>query len=82
MNPKGIPECEEHYIHYVGRCPLCDPSLERQCPRCGGAGAYSYASTSTWRGGVGGAMFTPDVCDLCWGSGDENNPGENLKLKP
>ena len=39
------------------------------CSRCGGAGGRTYASTATWRGGIGGQSLTWDVCDSCWGSG-------------
>lgn len=44
-----------------------------ECLSCGGAGVKFYPSTATWRGGIGGQMFTNDVCDKCWGSGDRNN---------
>lgn len=48
------------------------------CKACGGAGRIMYPSAATYRGGIGGSAMTEDVCDRCWGSGDENNPGENL----
>lgn len=48
--------------------------------RCFGSGRCMYGSTATWRGGVGGQSITEDVCDRCWGSGDESNPGPNLRL--
>lgn len=41
------------------------------CKRCGGRGVRAYGSTATWRGGVGGQAITNDVCDHCWGSGNE-----------
>jgi len=44
------------------------------CPHCGGSGVKSYGSTATWHGGAGGQMITTDVCDACWGSGDDKNP--------
>jgi len=53
--------------------------IEVPCPRCGGSGSIVYPSTATWRGGVGGCMCTPDVCDLCWGSGDTSQPFANLR---
>lgn len=43
------------------------------CPSCQGWGVRSYPNTTTWRGGIGGQMFTNDVCNKCWGSGDANN---------
>ena len=44
------------------------------CEECAGLGVKSYSDTSTWRGGVGGQAFTPDVCDRCWGSGQKHRP--------
>lgn len=44
------------------------------CLKCGGSGTIVYGSTSTWRGGIGGCMITPDVCDTCWGSGRKSHP--------
>lgn len=49
------------------------------CGVCGGWGRRLYGSTATWRGGVGGAAMTWDVCDVCWGSGTPQHPGENLR---
>lgn len=49
------------------------------CIRCHGTGQRAYANTTTWRGGIGGQMVTEDTCDRCWGSGDEANPGPNLR---
>lgn len=42
-----------------------------QCQSCGGAGRRAYGNTATWRGGIGGAVITCDVCDRCWGSGSK-----------
>lgn len=50
-----------------------DPDFDKICVTCGGAGKRVYGSTSTWRGGIGGAAMTVDVCDRCWGSGEEVN---------
>jgi hypothetical protein len=52
--------------------------LGHECPRCNGAGRTTYGSTATWRGGIGGAAMTMDVCDRCWGSGDRHRPGADL----
>jgi hypothetical protein len=49
------------------------------CAVCSGSGRRGYANTSTWRGGSGGQMLTDDVCDSCWGSGDAERPGANLR---
>lgn len=49
------------------------------CERCAGAGMRAYGSTSTWRGGIGGQMITPGVCDACWGSGRTDRHGPNLR---
>ena len=53
--------------------------MTKTCTTCGGTGKKVYASTSTWRGGIGGAAMTEDVCDKCWGSGDELAPGTDLR---
>lgn len=53
--------------------------VEDPCKACAGAGVRSYGSTSTWRGGIGGQMITQDVCDTCWGTGDEHRHGANLR---
>lgn len=53
------------------------------CPQCGGSGSHVYPNTLTWREGEGmmsGQALTPDVCDVCWGSGAINRPGPNLRL--
>lgn len=52
----------------------CIRTFEEPCPDCGGAGRRWYGSTATWRGGLGGQAFTPDVCDKCWGSGIKDQP--------
>lgn len=44
------------------------------CQHCTGSGVKQYGSTATWRGGIGGQAFTSDVCDICWGSGDDKAP--------
>jgi hypothetical protein len=49
------------------------------CPGCGGSGRKAYASTSTWRGGIGGQMITEGVCDKCWGTGRTDRKGVNLR---
>jgi len=44
------------------------------CLSCQGLGVKVYGSTATWRGGIGGSALTDDVCDHCWGSGDNERP--------
>lgn len=52
---------------------------DQVCVRCYGRGSRVYPSTSTWRGGIGGQALTSDVCDQCWGSGNEKQPWTNLR---
>lgn len=54
-------------------------NVESPCPKCNGSGVRMYGSTATWRGGIGGQMCTSDVCDQCWGSGDEHRKGADLR---
>lgn len=54
-------------------------NIETPCTKCSGFGRRAYANTTTWRGGIGGQMITGGVCDHCWGSGDENRHGTNLR---
>lgn len=44
------------------------------CNDCKGLGVMCYGHGSTWRGGMGTAAMTYDVCDKCWGSGDAEHP--------
>lgn len=53
--------------------------VETPCKRCGGSGRVGYANTATWRGGIGGSMMTADVCNGCWGTGDEHRKGVDLR---
>jgi len=61
--------------------PATKDRPRRICSKCGGSGSFMYSNTATYRakpGTVAGQAFTEDVCNLCWGSGDMNNPGINL----
>jgi len=52
------------------------------CEKCTGLGSYHYCNTATWddRPGIlSGQAFTYDVCDECWGTGDKNWKGANLR---
>lgn len=53
--------------------------IEKPCPKCEGMGVRAYPSTSTWRGGIGGSMITSDVCNGCWGTGDADRKGVDLR---
>jgi hypothetical protein len=49
------------------------------CPKCKGFAEIMYASTSTWRGGGGGSAITTGVCDQCWGTGQTDKSGPDLR---
>lgn len=49
------------------------------CPKCNGRGCYQYGHGSTWRGGMGTASMAWDVCNVCWGTGDESRTGVDLR---
>jgi hypothetical protein len=63
----------EHMLEWRGIRP------GDECQTCHGSGSRVYGSTATWKGGIGGAAMTNDVCDKCWGSGDRTRPWFNLK---
>ncbi len=53
---------------------------ENACRDCTGSGKKTYANTATWtRAGIAGQTLTVDICDRCWGSGDEKKPWINLR---
>ncbi len=54
-------------------------NVNNVCEACQGSGKKTYANTTTWRGGIGGQALTSDVCDECWGSGDIENKGADLR---
>ncbi len=49
------------------------------CEFCNGFGTRMYSNASGWRGGIGGAAMSTDVCDQCWGSGTMDRPWRNLR---
>lgn len=51
------------------------------CPKCRGLGVRAYGTTATWRGGIGGAAITSDVCDACWGSGSADRPWRSWRTQ-
>ena len=65
---------QEHWQEFLDARGVIDT-----CTKCGGTGTVVYGSTATWRGGIGGQMMTNDVCDKCWGSGDEHKHWTNLR---
>lgn len=54
----------------------------QECEPCEGSGIKVYPSTATWRGGIGGAAMTKDVCNHCWGSGVRDKPWPNWRFIP
>ncbi len=52
----------------------------KSCSVCGGAGRKMYGNTATWHKDcvISGQAFLADICDKCWGSGDEKAPWLNL----
>ena len=50
-----------------------------ECTKCKGKGRKWYGSGATWRGGMGVASCTMDICNKCWGSGDEDKPFTDLR---
>lgn len=53
--------------------------IEDLCESCYGFGVKTYANTTPWGQGAGGQVITNDICDNCWGTGDENKKGVNLR---
>ena len=56
--------------------------LRLSCKKCAGIGRRSYPNTATFMSGPGviaGQAITEDVCDVCWGTGDSNRPGQDLR---
>jgi hypothetical protein len=53
--------------------------VEDPCRTCDGSGVRSYDNSATWRGGMGAAAITTDVCDTCWGTGDHYRRGLDLR---
>jgi hypothetical protein len=49
------------------------------CAQCGGSGRRRYGNGSTWRGGMGVASMTEDICNGCWGSGRKGEPWTDLR---
>jgi peptidoglycan hydrolase CwlO-like protein len=58
------------------------PHLEgmlNPCKKCWGLGRRAYGNTTGWRGGIGGQAITTDVCDFCWGTGDLDRKGRDVR---
>jgi len=45
-----------------------------RCLACGGTGIRSYPHKGTFRFPHGERVPTPDICDVCWGTGDDSHP--------
>lgn len=58
---------------------VAEAYASRNCEKCGGLGLRLYSNTSTWRRCAGGQSFTTGVCDHCWGSGSQDEPGLDLR---
>jgi len=54
--------------------------VETPCERCKGMGTRLYSSGATWRTGMSTRKFTYDLCDECWGTGDDNKHSLDLKI--
>ena len=79
MQVEGAIDTED-WIRAAGNLrSLCFWAASVACEKCGGQGERSYASTATWRGGIGGHAMTEDVCDSCWGSGRSDQPWADLR---
>lgn len=58
---------------------MCDKNC---CPECNGSGVKTYPDSGTWKDFPGLTImraFTKDTCNRCWGTGDLENIGINLK---
>lgn len=54
---------------------------ENVCKGCGGKGERVYGHSTGWRGGMGATCMREDICDRCWGSGDEKHPWTDLRAQ-
>jgi hypothetical protein len=63
---EAVGERNKHYLEFIFM-----RGVDYICPECSGLGVKTYPSTATWRGGIGGAAMTTDICNECWGSGDK-----------
>lgn len=53
------------------------------CEKCKSTGLRTYPNSGTWRLGIlihqiVCHALTEDICNVCWGTGDTQNPGKNL----
>lgn len=61
---------------------IADRGVDTPCENCNGLGTICYPDSNTWRESSGRVvlrMFTHDVCNVCWGTGDEHRHGVNLQ---
>ena len=76
---KRIAELEKSTGEIIQDILIQSRDIEKVCSSCLGWGIKAYGDTSTWGKGIGGQMMTSDVCDKCWGSGDESKPWKSWK---
>lgn len=58
-----------------------DPS-DLPCEKCGGMRVRPYGDSTTYdvrRGKGGGQAITSDICDECWGTGQQGRRGRNVR---
>ena len=72
---------EVAYEHMLAQRGL-DRETDTICVKCYGSGVRAYGNTATWRGGIGGSTITMDVCDRCWGSGNDTKRWPSHRLSP
>jgi hypothetical protein len=53
--------------------------VETPCETCHGMGVRWYLGAFTWKDAGGGGDRRRDVCDSCWGTGDADRQGVNLR---
>jgi hypothetical protein len=68
-------QMRDEYLKYI----LEARGVETPCSHCSGLGVMAYPDTSTWHHRIGGQSITSDVCEFCWGSGDANRKGADLR---
>lgn len=81
FDPPTVLALLERILDLEHRLIYYEPDMYVQrCTVCHGRGRREYPDTSTWRGGgYAGQAITTDICDKCWGTGDEGRPGTDLR---
>ena len=73
----AIPSTEDEHLKWMRR----HRGVVTPCVKCNGFGVRHYGSAATWRGGMACACMQRDVCDHCWGTGDEHVTGVDLRVQ-